>query len=89
MLVAAVFCLPTAEQSYAKGDLQGMSQSRSDTCKHIPIARWNMDSIDTRRFTSDARLRSRYGSFVQSDMTMFDTVMFRMSPAEAGPLEAQ
>ena len=66
-----------------------MSQAKGDTCKHIPVARWNMDSVDTRRFTSDARLRSRYGSFLHNDVTMFDTVMFRMSPAEAGPLEPQ
>jgi len=31
----------------------------------------------------------RYGSFLQSDFVMFDTVMFRISPAEAKALEPQ
>ena len=45
--------------------------------------------IQTRRFTADARRRVRYGSFLQSDFVMFDTVMFRISRAEAKPLEPQ
>ena len=48
-----------------------------------------MDAIDTRRFSADARSRVRYGSFLQSDFTMFDNTMFRISPAEARPLEPQ
>ena len=45
--------------------------------------------IHTRRFTADAQRRVRYGSFLQSDFVMFDTVMFRISPAEAKALEPQ
>ena len=48
-----------------------------------------MDAIDTRRFSADARSRARYGSFLQSDFSMFDNTMFRISPAEARPLEPQ
>ena len=81
--------LPTVERSFTTGDLEGLSHGRYETATHVPITRWNMDAIDTRRFSADARSRVRYGSFLQSDFAMFDNTMFRISPAEARPLEPQ
>ena len=81
--------LPTVERSFTNGDLQGLSHGRFETATLVPVTRWNMDSIDTRRFSADARSRMRYGSFLQSDFAMFDNTMFRISPAEARPLEPQ
>ena len=81
--------LPTVERSFTNGDLQGMSHGRYETATLVPVTRWNMDAIDTRRFSADARSRVRYGSFLQSDFSMFDNTMFRISPAEARPLEPQ
>jgi len=88
-VVATAMCLPTVECSFTNGDLHGLSHGRYETATHVPATRWNMDSIDTRRFSADARSRVRYGSFLQSDFSMFDNTMFRISPAEARPLEPQ
>jgi len=88
-VVATAMYLPTVERSFTNGDLQGMSHGRFETATLVPVTRWNMDSIDTRRFSADARSRVRYGSFLQSDFSMFDNTMFRISPAEARPLEPQ
>ena len=88
-LAATALYLPTVEQSFTSGDLEGLSHGRYETATHVPITRWNMDSIDTRRFSADSRSRVRYGSFLQSDFAMFDNTMFRISPAEARPLEPQ
>ena len=79
--------LPTVKGSFTSGDLEGLSHGRFETATLVPATRWNMDSIDTRRFSADARSRVRYGSFLQSDFSMFDNTMFRISPAEARPLE--
>ena len=88
-VVATAMYLPTVERSFTNGDLQGLSHGRFETATLVPVTRWNMDSIDTRRFSADARSRVRYGSFLQSDFSMFDNTMFRISPAEARPLEPQ
>ena len=88
-VVATAMYLPTVEGSFTNGDLQGLSHGRFETATLVPATRWNMDSIDTRRFSADARSRVRYGSFLQSDFSMFDNTMFRISPAEARPLEPQ
>ena len=48
-----------------------------------------MDLIDTARHNAAAKRRARYGSFLQGDFTLFDNVFFRLSAAEAGPLEPQ
>ena len=88
-VVATAMYLPTVERSFTNGDLQGMSHGRYETATLVPVTRWNMDAIDTRRFSADARSRVRYGSFLQSDFSMFDNTMFRISPAEARPLEPQ
>ena len=88
-VVATAMYLPTVERSFANGDLEGLSHGRFETATLVPATRWNMDSIDTRRFSADARSRVRYGSFLQSDFSMFDNTMFRISPAEARPLEPQ
>ena len=88
-VVATATYLPTVEGSFTNGDLQGLSHGRFETATLVPATRWNMDSIDTRRFSADARSRVRYGSFLQSDFAMFDNTMFRISPAEARPLEPQ
>ena len=88
-VVATAMYLPTVERSFANGDLRGLSHGRFETATLVPATRWNMDSIDTRRFSADARSRVRYGSFLQSDFAMFDNTMFRISPAEARPLEPQ
>jgi len=48
-----------------------------------------MDLVDSHRFNAAARRRVRYGSFLQSDFAAFDNTMFRISPAEARPLEPQ
>ena len=88
-LAATAMYLPTVERSFTNGDLEGLSHGRYETATHVPITRWNMDAIDTRRFSADARSRARYGSFLQSDFSMFDNTMFRISPAEARPLEPQ
>ena len=84
-VVATAMYLPTVERSFTSGDLQGLSHGRFETATLVPATRWNMDSIDTRRFSADARSRVRYGSFLQSDFAMFDNTMFRISPAEARP----
>ena len=63
-VVAAAMYLPTVEGSFTNGDLQGLSHGRFETPTHVPATRWNMDSIDTRRFSADARSRVRYGSFL-------------------------
>ena len=57
LIVAAAFQLPTAERSLAEGDLEGMSRARYDTCSTVPLARWDMDLIDSRRFNAAARHR--------------------------------
>ena len=88
-LVATALRLPTTEQSFAAGDLAGLSRSRCDTCGRVPIVRWNADMMQTRRFAVAARSRVRYGSFLPSDFVAFDAVLFRISPAEAKPLEPQ
>ena len=88
-VVATAMYLPTAKGSFRSGDLEGLSHGRFETATHVPATRWNMDSIDTRRFSADAQSRVRYGSFLQSDFSMFDNTMFRISPAEARPLEPQ
>ena len=88
-VAATAMYLPTVKGSFTNGDLKGLSQGRFETATHVPVTRWNMDSIDTRRFSADARSRVRYGSFLQSDFSMFDNTMFRISPAEARPLEPQ
>ena len=88
-VVATAMYLPTVERSFTSGDLEGLSHGRFETATHVPVTRWDMDSIDTRRFSADARSRVRYGSFLQSDFAMFDNTMFRISPAEARPLEPQ
>ena len=88
-VAATAMYLPTVKGSFTNGDLKGLSQGRFETATHVPATRWNMDSIDTRRFSADARSRVRYGSFLQSDFSMFDNTMFRISPAEARPLEPQ
>jgi acyl carrier protein len=88
-VAATAMYLPTVERSFAAGDLEGLSRGRFETATHVPVTRWNMDSIDTCRFSADARSRVRYGSFLQSDFAMFDNTMFRISPAEARPLEPQ
>ena len=88
-VVAIAMYLPTVERSFTSGDLQGLSQGRFETATLVPVTRWNMDSIDTRRFSADARSRVQYGSFLQGDFSMFDNTMFRISPAEARPLEPQ
>ena len=87
--MATALRLPTTEQSFAGGDLEGLSRSRCNTCARVPVMRWNADMMQTRRFTVAARHRVRYGSFLQSDFVAFDTVLFRISPAEAKPLEPQ
>ena len=88
--VAATVCyLPTTEYSLTKGDLEGLSRGRCDTCTCVPLARWNVDLIDTARHNAAAKRRARYGSFLQGDFTLFDNVFFRLSAAEAGPLEPQ
>ena len=74
-------------QSLTGGDLEGMSYARYDTCSSVPLARWDMDLVDSRRINVAARSRARYGSFLQSDFAAFDNTMFRISPAEARPLE--
>ena len=80
--------LPTVEKSFDDcGDLQALA--RFDTCKTVPLARWDSEQIDTRRFSSDARRRVRYGSFLQSDFAAFDNITFRISPGEAVALEPQ
>ena len=56
--------LPTVERSFTNGDLKALSHGRFETATHVPVTRWNMDSIDTRRFSADARSRVRYGSFL-------------------------
>jgi len=63
-VVATAMYLPTVEGSFTNGDLQGLSHGRFETPTHVPATRWNMDSIDTRRFSADARSRVRYGSFL-------------------------
>ena len=88
-VVATAMYLPTVEGSFTNGDLEGLSYGRFETATLVPVTRWNMDAIDTRRFSADARNRVRYGSFLQSDFSMFDNTMFRISPAEARPLEPQ
>ena len=88
-VVATAMYLPTVERSFTNGDLQGLSHGRFETATLVPATRWNMDSIDTRRFSADARSRVRYGSFLQGDFSMFDNTMFRISPAEARSLEPQ
>ena len=88
-VVATAMYLPTAGGSFTNGDLQGLSHGRFETATHVPATRWNMDSIDMHRFSADARSRVRHGSFLQSDFSMFDNTMFRISPAEARPLEPQ
>lgn len=88
-LVATALRLPTTEQSFAGGDLAGLSRSRCDTCARVPVVRWNADVMQTGRFAVAARRRVRYGSFLQSDFVAFDAVLFRISPAEAKPLEPQ
>jgi acyl carrier protein len=89
IVAATAMYLPTVEGSFTNGDLQGLSHGRFETATLVPATRWNMDSIDTRRFSADARSRMLYGSFLQSDFAMFDNTMFRISPAEARPLEPQ
>lgn len=37
----------------------------------------------------NAQRRAFYGSFLQQDFMKFDAFMFRISPAESGPLEPQ
>ena len=88
-VVATATYLPTVKGSFTNGDFKGLSHGRFETATLVPVTRWNMDSIDTRRFSADARSRVRYGSFLQSDFSMFDNTMFRISPAEARPLEPQ
>ena len=88
-VVATACYLPTTDYSTTKGDLQGLSRSRCDTCTRVPLARWNADSFDAAPRGADAKRRARYGSFLQGDFTLFDTAMFRLSSAEAGPLEPQ
>jgi len=63
-VVATALYLPTVEGSFATGDLKGLSHGRFETATLVPATRWNMDSIDTRRFSADARSRVRYGSFL-------------------------
>ena len=63
-VVATAMYLPTVEGSFTNGDLQGLSHGRFETATLVPATRWNMDSIDTRRFSADARSRVRYGSFL-------------------------
>ncbi len=57
-VVATAMYLPTVEGSFTNGDLQGLSHGRFETATHVPVTRWNMDSIDTRRFSADARSRT-------------------------------
>ena len=64
-VTATAMYLPTVERSFTNGDLQGLSHGRFETATLVPATRWNMDSIDTRRFSADARSRVRYGSFLQ------------------------
>ena len=54
-VVATAMYLPTVEGSFTSGDLQGLSHGRFETATLVPATRWNMDSIDTRRFSADAR----------------------------------
>ena len=68
-----------------RGDLEGTCGC--DTATNVPLARWSMEAIQTRRFNVDARLRVRYGSFVQSDFALFDSTFFRILPGEAAALE--
>ena len=87
-MTAYALTLPTVEKSFDDdGDLRVLS--RFDTCNNVPLARWDMDQLDTRRFNADARSRVRYGSFLQSDFTAFDNITFRISPGEAVALEPQ
>ena len=55
LVVADAFHLPTAERSLTEGDLGGMSRARYDTCGNVPLARWDMESVDSRRFNAAAR----------------------------------
>ena len=70
-------------------DLEGMSRAGCVTPQHVPLARWDVDSIDTRRFNANASQRVRYGSFLQSNFAQFDNATFRIAPAEAIALEPQ
>ena len=63
-VAATAMYLPTVERSFEAGDLKGLSHGRFETATHVPVTRWNMDAIDTRRFSADARSRVRYGSFL-------------------------
>jgi len=56
-LVAKACHLPTAERSLTDGDLEGMSRAKYDTCRNVPLARWDMDLIESRRFSATARRR--------------------------------
>ena len=89
LIAADAFHLPMTERSLTECDLEGMSRARYDTCSNVPLARWDMDLVDSRRFNAAAQRRTRYGSFLQSDFAAFDSTMFRISPAEARPLEPQ
>ena len=66
-----------------------MSRAGCVTPQHVPLARWDVDSIDTRRFNANASQRVRYGSFLQSNFAQFDNATFRIAPAEAIALEPQ
>ena len=78
---------PISDRSSEENDLQGLSEFGIVTCKNVPLNRWDIDLVDTRRFNTDARRRVRYGSFLQSDFASFDNAVFRIGSAEAGALE--
>ena len=79
--------LPLVDHSCQTGDVEGFSLAGCDTGKCVPLDRWDIDAVDVRGFTEDARLRVRYGSFLV--YKKFDNIMFRISPAEATSLEPQ
>ncbi|KAH8055911.1 hypothetical protein JL722_7728 [Aureococcus anophagefferens] len=45
--------LPVRDRSCAAGDLWGLSQDGCVTCGSVPLARWDADRVETRRFSSD------------------------------------
>ena len=52
-VTAYALTLPTVEKAFDNGgDLQALSSF--DTCKNVPLARWDMEQVDTRRFSPDA-----------------------------------
>ena len=85
-VTAYALTLPIVEDSSDdNGDLRALSSFV--TCKNVPLARWDMEQIDTGRFYADAAKRIRYGSFLETNFAAFDNIAFRISPGETVALE--